>query len=648
MKFRVALVLWLAITSVVRGDETTVFNKMFGPTVAPLQVVEQPTLPVAELKPTVDKKVLLDNLQKLKSSLKAQAITAAENTPVPLESIYPVMLQDILAHSEADRPFLRYLDLTAVYPTQRKALAACTSFALNSLSWSNSIVVPQMVDGSDGRLLRINYAWYCRNAIDLENWFAAWEKMTAHDPYYRQPWVPYDYGTAVSVATGSQGCIMRADWFIFYAMKQDNDKTPDQIEGFYSDFLALPNTEAQLLAFLRVRLDEARELGTDRRGLVVKSGTSSDAPPVAFNNRRVNRAPAVLTPHGGYFYHTQDYNTSVGNENVFTNPLSDDKDGGEYLWSQPNFLQGYYLTAAVLEADGKTPVLENGKPKYAQVSEVPIDIASSNFSHKRVKYDTCTHCHVRGVNTYKDSLEETLLRLSEPGGAVQLTESKIGEIMTANQLFAGDVKSFVLADQLNYSMAVQRATGMDVDAFAETWKQQLESYELALSPRKAAWEFGTANIQTYLADAVVSTTEGSLLALIKAGFDEQVIHRDTFEAQFQNGKLLNQVKTNVASGIGPTIAVPVPATVIVETPPVVTSTVNPAPEATWYIRSFPTARKLNQFHKWPKAGEPALTTAQVIEWIKSGKIDAETEVLQVGNPGWFAASRVFPNHFEGK
>ncbi len=642
MKFRVALIVWLAITSVVRGDETTVFSRMFGAPTAPLQVVETPQI---DLKPTVDKKVLLDDLQKLRDTLRAQAASAAENKPVPLESIYPVMLQDILAHSESDRPFLRYLDLTAVYPSERQDLAACTSFALNSLSWSNSIVVPQIVENSGGRLLRINYAWYCRNATDLANWSAAWEKMTAHDPYYRQPWVPYDYGTAVSVATGSQGCIMRADWFIFYAMKQDNDKTPDQIEGFYSDFLALPNTEAQLLTLLRVRLDEARELGTDRRGLVVKSGTASDAPPVAFNNRRVNRAPAVLTPHGGYFYHTQDYNTSVGNENVFTNPLSDDKDGGEYLWSQPNFLQGYYLTAAALKPDGKTPELENGKPKYVQVSEVPIDIASSKFSHKRVKYDTCTHCHVRGVNTYKDSLEETLLRLSEPGGAIQLTEAKVGEIMTANQLFAGDVKSFVLADQLNYSMAVQRATGMDVDAFAETWKEQLENYELALSPRKAAWEFGTVDIQSYLADAVVSTTEGSLLALIKAGVDEQVIHRDTFEDQFQNGKLLHQVKTNVASGVGPTVAVQVPATVVVETPPIVEAS-TPAPDAKWYIRSFPTARKLNQFHKWPHVHP--MSTDEIIELIKSGKVDAITEVLQVGNPGWFAASRVFPNHFEGK
>ena len=219
MKFRVALIVWLAIAPVVRGDDTAVFNRMFGSTAAPVQAAaEQPkieTVPVAELKPELDKKVLLENLQKLRESLHAQAQEAAKPGPVPLEDIYPVILQDVLAHPEADRPFLRYLDLTAVFPEHRQDLAACASFVLNSLSWSNDIVVPQVVANSDGRILRFNYSWYCRNVADLENWFAAWELMTSHDPYYRQPWVPYDYGTAVSVATGSQGCILRADWFIF-------------------------------------------------------------------------------------------------------------------------------------------------------------------------------------------------------------------------------------------------------------------------------------------------------------------------------------------------------------------------------------------------------------------------------------------------
>jgi hypothetical protein len=355
---------------------------------------------------------------------------------------------------------------------------------------------------------------------------------------------------------------------------------------------------------------------------------------VAFNNRFVNRAPTVLVPHGGYFYYTQDFLNSRGKNNVLNDPLNNDKDGGEYIFSLPNYLQGYYLTAKKEQ---------NGKVVFEQISEVPIEVASSQFPHRRVKMNTCTHCHANGINTYKDEFQETLLRLGLPGGAVLLTEQKPDTIIRAKQLFSLDTKGFVKADQLNYTIAIERASGMKPSAFAAAWKRVMVTYEEALTPRRAAWEFGCTDINLFLADAVVSTTKGSLLALVKATPDHAVINRDTFEEEFKNGMLLQQVKANIVAKQGVRVRVVVPSTVQgILTDPV------PAPTntSTWWIRNYPAARKRNNTNYYPPKGNQPISHSQLLDLINKGLVDDQTQLWQNGqSKRWLPAPILLPNNF---
>lgn len=605
------------------ADDKSVFNKAFDVTDKPVAVA------IADPHPTIDQKVFDRAFNIRRSITRQRTIT---ETPTPPEWVYPLIIRDLQQIPVSQRILTRYLDLSCVFPNERKDLYAVTSVVLNSLGWSNSITRPEFVPGTNNRIVRLNFAWYSRNTTDIQRWFSAWERMTSFDEYYLEPWVLRQDANAAYQMSGSVGMVMRADFFCFYAMQQDDTST-NEVEGFYSDFLGLPNTESGLLSLLKVRLNEIAQLGADRRGLVVRSGTDSNAPPVAFNNRKVNRAPTVLVPHGGYFYYTQDFFNSRGKRNVLNDPLDNDKDGGEYIFSLPNYLQGYFLTA-------KQKV--GNKTVFKQVSEVPIEIASSTFSHRRVKYNTCTNCHRRGINSYKDVFEEVLLRIGPPGGIILLTEQKPDAVLRARQLFSRDIKGYVNADQLNYSIALERASGMSPEVFSAVWKSVMETYEAPLDPRRAAWEFGTADIETYLADKVVSTTKGSLLLLIKAKLDEKVINRDTFEEEYRNGKLLQQVKANVVSKAGVRVRVIVPSTVTgVLTEPI------PAPtdQSTWWIRNYPSSRRVDNTDYYPPKGRDPLSYTTLQQWIAEGRVDAQTELWSAKLRRWVPAQILLPNLF---
>lgn len=625
----VASILILLMPLKAEADDKSVFNRVFG-------VIDPPAVvALANPRPTIDQKVF-DHAFNIKRVIRQQQTKITE-APTPPEWAYPHVIRDLQQMPVSQRILTRYLDLSCVFPSERKNLYAVTSVVLNSLGWSNSITRPEFVPGTNNRIVRLNFAWYSRNTTDILRWFNAWEKMTSFDEYYLEPWVSRQDANAAYQMSGSVGVVMRADFFSFYAMQQDDTST-SEVEGFYSDFLGLPNTEAGLLSLLKVRLNEIAQLGADRRGLVVRSGANSNAPPVAFNNRKVNRAPTILVPHGGYFYYTQDFLNSRGKRNVLNDPLDNDKDGGEYIFSLPNYLQGYFLTVKQEKVD------DQGVKKviFKQVSEVPIALASSTFSHRRVKYNTCTNCHSRGINSYKDVFEEVLLRIGPPGGIVLLTEQKPDTALRARQLFSRDIKGFVNADQLNYSIALERASGMSPEIFSSIWKSVMETYEAPLDPRRAAWEFGTADIETYLADKVVSTTKGSLLLLIKAKLDEKVINRDTFEEEYRNGKLLQQIKANVVSKAGVRVRVIVPSTVTgVLTEPI------PAPtdQSTWWIRNYPSSRRVGNTDYYPPKGRDPLSYTTLQQWIAERRVDAQTELWSAKLKRWVPAQILLPNLF---
>jgi hypothetical protein len=237
--------------------------------------------------------------------------------PMPPEAVYKQVIEDLKRVPLEDQQFTRYLSLYAIEPKDRKEHMLVTSFVLNSLSWSHKIVWPAVVPNSNNGLLRFNVENYSRRHIpdDVKRWLETWELMSSADTYFLEPWVNKEDALAAQQLSGSIGCVVRADWFNFYAMLDDDPKTKTAIEGFYSRFLGLPETEAEFLKLLSVDLEDIARRGSDRAGVVVISGEGSDGTKVARNNRKVNRTPTILTPYGGYFYYTQDVINSQGKRN---------------------------------------------------------------------------------------------------------------------------------------------------------------------------------------------------------------------------------------------------------------------------------------------------------------------------------------------
>jgi len=615
------LFILVVIASPVYADDVDVFRKIFGEedkVVVPLTNVRSEEV-IREIKRDNNLSAMMDMFQ--------------QELPIPIEDSFGVILKDLESVPVNERMFTRYLDMSAVFPNERLRTYIVTSVALNSLSWNQSITLPVIVNCEGKRLIRFNMSWYSNDLKDLKRWFDAWERISSFDGYYLEPWVRSEDAAQLRTMTSSAGAILRADWFCFYSMQED-DLSTSEVEGFYSSILGLPNSEKELLSLLKVRLDDVAEVGADRRGLVIDSGQDSDAHPVAKNNRKVNRAPTILVPHGGYFYYTQDYINSRGKRNVLNDPLDDDKDGGEYIWSLPNRLQGYYLTAKdAKKVHGKSVV------NFKQISEVPIGIASSLFSHHRVKYNTCLHCHTYGINQYKDVFQETLLRLSEPAGVVALTESKHDAIKKAQQLFAADMKGYVRADQINYTMAVQQASGVSPEQLTSMWFDVFETYEAPLTPKRAAWEYGTNNLEEYLADKVVSSTQGSLLLLVKGEENDRLIRRDTFEEEYKNGKLIQQVKQNITPNNGVPVSMQVPVAVTL------TQNVEvPIANTEWWIAHYPSAKKAKYVGAWPVGS--TFSFSDVLKHIKDGSVDSDTYVwLRGSSKTWVKARVMFPELF---
>jgi hypothetical protein len=549
-----------------------------------------------------------------------QRAIVPSDIPRTPEGEYEFILKDVQTLPVDQQLTTRYLTFHAVKPQYRFAAMATLRYVLRALSWSYSQAAPVPVAGTEGRIWRINMFDYARDEEDLKHWTTAWEKLTAADPYFLVPWVDVKQAEALKACTGSTGAILRADFFIKFAMLEDDVNTKEVTEGFYSQFLGLPNNEAALFELLDVRLNAIAKRQSDRKAAVLKSGEGSDAIKVAYNNRYVFRVPTILHPHGAHLYFSQDYLASTGKRNVLLDPLNEDKDGGEYIWRMPNGLHGFYLTKRVEK---------EGKVVFQQTHEAPSDVAHDDNFRGTVKINSCTYCHPHGINTYKDEIAE-LLKASLPGGKVLLTETKPFKISRTNQLYNVDQMSYVLADRANYDAAILAITGMEPVAFAAAYKQTIDNYDRPVDLSQAAWEFGVAEDKAslYLADHVVSTASGGLLALIKG----REIPRDMFEEEFKNGKLQEEIRKSLVRKGGTPIQIEVPA--VVEGVAVEVPIINDKQ----YWVGFK-GKTLGQ-------RDAALITKMVTD----GEIDRGAWVQEVGaeKPEWKAVSEIFPELFPPK
>lgn len=548
--------------------------------------------------------------------------------PTPIEADIPPVIKYLETLPDEAKTTQRFLSLQSI-PTERRDNAyRITSFVVNSLTWVSHYVELRVVPETDNRVLVVDLVSMSRNESDLQRIAQTWELLALADPYYSPAWCGKEDCTKLADISHSVCPILRADFFCFYSTLGDNRKTKDVIEGFYDRFLGLPGDEESLLALLDINEKNIENKGVDRKAAITQSGSGSlEGKPVALNNRYLNRYPTTTRPSGGYYWTTQDFINSTGNRDVYFDPLTRVKDGGETIFSLPNGLQAYFLSAAETI---------NGKTRFISVSEVPNNIATDkNFRHHTVKLSTCTACHPRGINTFKCVLANELFKPAAPGGLVFPVELKPFAIARQQQLFKQDIPSLVAADQINYCNSVSSVTGFKPEEletkFVPEYIAMISGYENPVTAIQACWEFGAKDasqlaIEDYLADKVVSTTKGELLALVKGG----VLNRDTFEQDYHNGKLLQAVKENILrKNDKPKINLVVPSTVVGQAQTLVVPV-----DSKWRV-------KLADGKLFGPVDDDTFA-----KWMLEGRIKQDTSIMDVEKGEWQPANIVFKSYFD--
>ena len=315
---------------------------------------------------------------------------ASDGKVTTLESIFKTILAHVESLPRADRPFIRYFSLMHLVAegttpenlaVHRDALAK----AVNHLSRRRAIVRPKVIDGDIGGLL----------AVDIRE--LGWDTTPfAHSPdtaaelrtinLWDLALLDYPYG--LTLAGGDTldrlaeaylvparmirpVAFMRADWFASIVTQPP----------LYEDFLRLPRTATEVEKQLGV---ESLESG--KRGGVTISGVSQ-------NNRVVERHRSA----DGFYWKSVDFQSSSARENMFRDPVNLSGSGGEFIFTLPNGLQGYFLA----DAHGN------------RLAEAPTSIVTDTFAEDRIVRNglACMRCHDRGMKRFTDVIRPSLERL---------------------------------------------------------------------------------------------------------------------------------------------------------------------------------------------------------------------------------------------
>jgi serine/threonine-protein kinase len=314
------------------------------------------------------------------------------------------VLKQLLAHVRKARPqdrrFLRFLSINHILtsgatPAELELHRDALAKAINHLSWENTIVHPQPIEPTNTIFV-----------VDIRKlgWhLTPFERFRGRQNLGKSPYNLYDlvlleypysivYDDSETFDHLAEEFLLpagqvrpipyvRADWFVSTAT----------LPPLYEDLLQLPFTQQELEEQLKIKTEDNVKNGIAKRAGMTVSGVSR-------NNRVVERHPLS----GGWYWKSFDFRTSRGRENMFTDPIDLNPTGGEFIFSLPNGLQGYYV------ADAKGTRLE----------QAPTDIVTDKFAEDKTVRNglSCMRCHDAGMKTFTDMVRPALLRLpGKPG-----------------------------------------------------------------------------------------------------------------------------------------------------------------------------------------------------------------------------------------
>ena len=300
------------------------------------------------------------------------------------------MLQTIENHVQSldafDRAFARYFTLTHLYNAGESAEALhayqrALSKLINSLSWGIDVINPEPID-PQGTIFYIDLRDY-----EWEAGINRWTQIEQEYPYknnFESPTQTHLHEKLMNLRE-EMNCevpFVHVDWFLANA----------SLPPLYHDILDLPLTDRELEAELDV--DVAQNIRNAPGVRVWRAGFNNSG--VSNNNRVVERHKSRY----GAYWKSYDFAGSVGNQHIFTHPLSFAHDGGEIVFNLPNGLQAYYLA----DAGGN------------RLDEAPIDIVSDPAASDPTVRNglSCIGCHTKGMKTFEDEVRAVIEQNANP------------------------------------------------------------------------------------------------------------------------------------------------------------------------------------------------------------------------------------------
>lgn len=317
--------------------------------------------------------------------------------------------RDLEEANERDRPFLRYYSLANLYRSADVSDADLARYRLaldklvNSLSWSPELAATKPL-GPEKLLLRLDL-----RAVDWTP--EIWQRIVAANPYGYLPREASAQATAIRALSGASFPYVRVDWFAATA----------SVPPLYHEILDLPDTVDAL----------EQKLGVDVKGGVeqekaIRAGRRQSG--VSRNNRVAERHRSRF----GVYWKSYDFAGNVDRQNIFIDPINFREDGGEYIFSLPNGLQGYYIARA------------DGRRLDAAPSEIVRDLDTPGKDPTIVNGLSCIGCHSQGMRTFPDQVRSHLETLQNQKTAFDLDHAlalyKPQDVL--QQAFRSDMERF--------------------------------------------------------------------------------------------------------------------------------------------------------------------------------------------------------------
>jgi mono/diheme cytochrome c family protein len=448
------------------------------------------------------------------------AAPKADRKLVTIPEEVTAALTDLQTVPREDQPDVRYVSLAFAHNNTKLSEARVENLRrglrklLNSLSTAPRIAkFPEV--GPDKVLFRVLLR-------DL-GWDAAlWEHVAAHSPVAVDTGVSSALGSACHTTTP----ILRADWLAANAARPP----------LYHDIMRLPKNQHEL----------ERQLGIDllkniAAGEVVRSGLMKSG--ISLANRLVERHE--IRNRSGYYWASYDFGNSGSRSNLLKFPLGPESarllggqlafkhDGGEFVFTLPNGLHGYYVSDALgNRLDGAAPTNIVGD-RLNITGRVEI---SNGLS--------CIVCHDNGIKPI--DAPDAVRAVASGFGAEE--QKLIERLYPAQNKFDDILK----ADTEAFHVALKSAGGETVPGQSEPVGALAGIYDGDVSLEVAAAEIGLAP-----ADLQRKLDEVNAFFALKASFkDGGNLLREHFLDFFP--ELIRRLDVGTVRGARPIAAVPQP------------------------------------------------------------------------------------------